>query len=80
MKRRGYRVIRHENRSYRFALHEVVYNSDGRLHSVSEEPLTLTGMSIQEIMDILELALDQIDRPAVDFDLFPEIELQEKVS
>jgi len=37
-------------------------------------------MSIGKIMDILELALDQIDRPTVDFDLFPEVEIQEEVS
>lgn len=73
-RRRGYRVIRHDQRVYRYAIHEVVYDGNDQFLSVSDEPAPLAGMSVQEIIDTLEMITDEVDRPAIDFHYFPEIE------
>lgn len=72
--KRIYRVVHHKNREYRYGIHEVVTTAEGKLVSVSERPLSMTGMSIEEILDMLEQLLETVDQPAMDYDLFPAIE------
>lgn len=74
--KRNYRVVAHKRREYQFAIHEIVTAEDGRLLSVTERPVALAGMSVEELLDMLEQMLETVDHPALDYDLFPAIECE----
>lgn len=55
----NYRIIKAEDESY--GLYEVIYNDDGEISFVTEEPEVI-GCSVKDLLDTLRLMLDDAQK------------------
>ena len=55
----NYRIIKSKDESY--GLHEVIYNDDGEISFVTEDPEVI-GCSVKDLLDTLRLMLDDAQK------------------
>ena len=66
----NYRVIRKDDG---ISLHEAYYNNEGRIISLSIEPISPVCEGLDELRTTLQLMLAALDEPVVNFhDLAPD--------
>lgn len=56
------RIMRHTKPGEWYALHEVYYDDDGRVISWTQEPLDISGESVEEIYHYIKLIGDSLSK------------------
>jgi len=66
----NHRVIRHVNDGeVWFAIHEAYYNKQGGIWSITTEPIAPVGESRAELKRTIELMLDAVKNPVLEYDM-----------
>ncbi len=78
----NYRVVRKkyelateddENRSYyQYAIHEAYYDNNGKVGSITQEPIIPSGENIEELRHSWLIQAEAFGQPILDFDNIPE--------
>jgi len=70
----NYRIMKHSHRSGDYyAIHECFMNSNGQAHSWTEDEITPSGETPEELIETLEMMLkDAKTYGALDFNMEPE--------
>jgi len=67
----NYRLIRQEHAGEEsFAIHEVYYTEEGVPHSVTAEPVAVSGDTTEEVTHTLIYMLKALTEPTLDYSIF----------
>ena len=61
----NYRVLK---RGDDYGVYEVYYDQEGNPHSMSEDPITPTAESLQDLSDTLQLFLEALQKDALNYE------------
>jgi len=60
------RVVFHDNDTYPFyGVHEVFYNDDNSIYGYTEDPISIRGENVDEIIKYLEMVLKDIKKNVI---------------
>ena len=64
----NYRVIKHAEQQ--FSIHEVYYDEEGKPHSMTVDPVSAFGETLEELKDDLLLISVALTKPVLDAKMF----------
>jgi len=76
----NHRVVRrtypntHMDDSILYEIHEVYYNEDGTIGSITEEPISIIEESVEDLKSTIERLTKCLTTPIIDYDTLQEIE------
>ena len=59
-----------------YNIHEVYYDEDGTPELISEEPIAIWGITLQELKNDLVYYLDAFDLPVLEMSYFDELKMK----
>jgi hypothetical protein len=76
----NHRIIRriylntHMDDSILYEIHEVYYDSDGTISSITKEPISIMEESVDDLRKTVERLTKCLEQPIIDYDTLQEIQ------
>lgn len=76
----NHRVVRriypntHMDDSIVYQIHEVYYDENGAINSITSEPINIVEESVEDLKTTLQRIIKCLDNPIIDYDTLKEIE------
>ena len=72
----NYRIVRQNTKyddCFSFGIHEAYYRPDGKLVSLTENPISLNESTIDGLKQTISMVQDCLNKPIVDYVTFEEV-------